>query len=106
LTVHDDDGILTGIDNSRQNDTTLHRKAGFAMDEKLYDTQEAMTFLGISRSTLYHLMESGQLTGRRVGGQVRFYDSDLRAAVLTREVPSAASQSPIARGQLPGMKYG
>lgn len=43
--------------------------------------QEAMTYLRVSRSTLYRLIESGDLKAHKVGGQWRFYLRDIRAAV-------------------------
>ena len=78
------------------------------MDERLYDIQEAMTFLHVSRATIYSLMRHGNLTGRRVGGLLRFYDSDLRAAVLTREIASPVTQqaSPVQSRPVLPMKYG
>jgi excisionase family DNA binding protein len=45
-----------------------------------------MSYLRVSRSTLYRLMWSGQLTGHKVGSTWRFYREDLRACV-GREVP-------------------
>jgi excisionase family DNA binding protein len=54
-------------------------------DETLLTFKEAMTYLRVSRSTLYRLMWSGQLTGHKVGSTWRFYRDDLRACV-DREV--------------------
>jgi excisionase family DNA binding protein len=50
-------------------------------DETLLTFKEAMTYLRVSRSTLYRLMWSGQLTGHKVGSTWRFYRDDLRACV-------------------------
>lgn len=52
-----------------------------APQEALLTFKEAMTWLHVSRSTIYRLMESGQMTGRKVGSTWRFYGSDLRACV-------------------------
>jgi excisionase family DNA binding protein len=56
--------------------------------ETLLTFKEAMAWLSVSRSTLYRLMWSGQLTGRKVGCTWRFYTSDLRACVQ-RATPAA-----------------
>ncbi len=50
-------------------------------DDVLITFREAMTYLRVSRSTLYRLMWSGQLTGHKVGSTWRFYREDLRACV-------------------------
>jgi excisionase family DNA binding protein len=47
------------------------------MDE-LLTFKEALAFLRTSRSTLYRLMDSGQLRGHKVGNTWRFYREDLR----------------------------
>ncbi len=51
--------------------------------ETLLTFKEAMDYLRVSRSTLYRLMWSGQLTGHKVGSTWRFYHEDLRACVQT-----------------------
>lgn len=50
-------------------------------DDVLLTFKEAMGYLRVSRSTLYRLMWSGQLTGHKVGSTWRFYREDLRACV-------------------------
>lgn len=50
-------------------------------DDILLTFKEAMSYLRVSRSTLYRLMWSGQLTGHKVGSTWRFYRDDLRACV-------------------------
>jgi excisionase family DNA binding protein len=50
-------------------------------DEELFTFREAMSYLRVSRSKLYDLMLSGQLTGYKVGSMWRFYRTDLRACV-------------------------
>jgi excisionase family DNA binding protein len=57
-------------------------------DDALLTFKEAMAYLRVSRSTLYRLMWSGQLTGHKVGSTWRFYREDLRACVA-REIPTA-----------------
>ena len=57
-------------------------------DDALLTFKEAMAYLRVSRSTLYRLMWSGQLTGHKVGSTWRFYREDLRACV-GREIPTA-----------------
>ncbi len=58
-------------------------------DDTLLTFKEAMGYLRVSRSTLYRLMWSGQLTGHKVGSTWRFYRDDLRACV-DREMTMAA----------------
>ncbi len=50
-------------------------------DDVLLTFKEAMSYLRVSRSTLYRLMWSGQLSGHKVGSTWRFYREDLRACV-------------------------
>ncbi len=61
-------------------------------DDTLLTFKEAMSYLRVSRSTLYRLMWSGQLTGHKVGSTWRFYREDLRACV-GREISMAALPS-------------
>ena len=61
-------------------------------EDILLTFKEAMNYLRVSRSTLYRLMWSGQLTGHKVGSTWRFYRDDLRACV-GRELPVAAIQA-------------
>jgi excisionase family DNA binding protein len=49
--------------------------------EQLLTLKEAMGYLRVSRSTLYRLMWSGQLTGHKVGSQWRFLISDMKNCV-------------------------
>jgi len=55
-------------------------------NDALLTFKEAMGYLRVSRSTLYRLMWSGQLTGHKVGSTWRFYREDLRACV-DRDAP-------------------
>jgi excisionase family DNA binding protein len=64
-------------------------------DDVLLTFKEAMNYLRVSRSTLYRLMWSGQLTGHKVGSTWRFYREDLRACVCG-EVPMMSMQSSTA----------
>lgn len=50
-------------------------------DEDLLIFKEAMNYLRVSRSTLYRLMWSGQLTGHKVGSTWRFMRKDLHKCV-------------------------
>lgn len=52
----------------------------------LLTMKEAISYLKISRSTLYRLMWSGQLTGHKVGNSWRYYVDDLRALVAGDEL--------------------
>ena len=58
-------------------------------EDILLTFKEAMSYLRVSRSTLYRLMWSGQLTGHKVGSTWRFYRDDLRACV-GRETPMSS----------------
>jgi len=64
-------------------------------DDALLTFKEAMSYLRVSRSTLYRLMWSGQLTGHKVGSTWRFYREDLRACV-DREVSIAVIHAGMA----------
>jgi len=46
-------------------------------DGKIYKSREVMRYLHISRSTLYRLLASGELIGRKVGRTWRFATDDL-----------------------------
>ncbi len=61
-------------------------------DDVLLTFKEAMSYLRVSRSTLYRLMWSGQLMGHKVGSTWRFYRDDLRACVGS-EVPMMSPSS-------------
>jgi len=63
-----------------------HMVVQMVQDDILVTFKEAMGYLRVSRSTLYRLMWSGQLTGHKVGSTWRFYREDLRACV-GREIP-------------------
>ena len=52
-------------------------------EDTLLTFKEAMSFLRVSRSTLYRLMWSGQLCGHKVGSTWRFYKDDLRSVVAS-----------------------
>jgi len=64
-------------------------------EDALLTFKEAMSYLRVSRSTLYRLMWSGQLTGHKVGSTWRFYREDLRACVGS-EVPMTNIRTSIA----------
>jgi excisionase family DNA binding protein len=50
-------------------------------EPELLTFKEAMDYLRISRSTLYRIMESGKLTGHKVGSTWRFFREDVRAGI-------------------------
>jgi excisionase family DNA binding protein len=72
-----------------------HMVVQMVQDDVLLTFKEAMGYLRVSRSTLYRLMWSGQLTGHKVGSTWRFYREDLRACV-GREVSLVGAQAGIA----------
>lgn len=43
----------------------------------LLNVQEAMEFLGISRSTIYRMIKRGDLKAYKVGAEWRFFKKDL-----------------------------
>lgn len=46
-------------------------------EEMLLNVQEAMEFLGISRSTIYRMIKRGDLKAYKVGAEWRFFKKDL-----------------------------
>ena len=64
------------------------------LNETLFTFKEAQTYLRVSRSTLYRLMWSGQLTGHKVGSTWRFYREDILACVARGMPMMSASASP------------
>ncbi len=50
-------------------------------EDPLLTFKEAMAYLRVSRSTLYRLIWSGQLTGHKVGSTWRFKRSDVVASL-------------------------
>jgi excisionase family DNA binding protein len=62
-------------------------------DDALLTFKEAMGYLRVSRSTLYRLMWSGQLTGHKVGSTWRFYREDLRSCVGREVVPTSMNKA-------------
>ena len=63
-------------------------------EDTLLTFKEAMSFLRVSRSTLYRLMWSGQLCGHKVGSTWRFYKDDLRGVVASSPLSQSAHQIP------------
>jgi excisionase family DNA binding protein len=76
------EGILPMLEPKLQEDTLLTFK-------------EAMSFLRVSRSTLYRLMWSGQLCGHKVGSTWRFYKHDLRSVVASSPMSHSVQQLPV-----------
>ena len=68
-----------------------HMVVQMIQEDVLLTFKEAMGYLRVSRSTLYRLMWSGQLTGHKVGSTWRFYREDLRACV-GREISLVGTQ--------------
>lgn len=57
--------------------------APIVTEEPLLTFKEVMTYLKVSRSTIYRLLASGQLPGYKVGTSWRFHPADCRACVKT-----------------------
>jgi excisionase family DNA binding protein len=94
--------IFVSGDTTQQSSSSFFQKEGrehmvvqMIQDDVLLTFKEAMGYLRVSRSTLYRLMWSGQLTGHKVGSTWRFYREDLRACV-GREISLAGQQVGIA----------
>ena len=49
--------------------------------ESLWTAQEVAHFLKVSRSWVYHRVESGRLPHVRIGAMVRFHPHEIRACV-------------------------
>jgi excisionase family DNA binding protein len=65
-------------------------------EDTLLTFKEAMSFLRVSRSTLYRLMWSGQLCGHKVGSTWRFYKDDLRSVVAISPLSQSMHELPRA----------
>ncbi|MBM4465825.1 MAG: helix-turn-helix domain-containing protein [Chloroflexi bacterium] len=50
----------------------------FKENEILFDVEEAMEYLHVSRSTIYRLIKRGELKGHKVGKKWVFYKRNLR----------------------------
>jgi excisionase family DNA binding protein len=72
-------------------------------DDTLLTFKEAMGYLRVSRSTLYRLMWSKQLTGHKVGSTWRFYRDDLRACV-SNGMPDTTVSAIAALASMPSQK--
>lgn len=59
-------------------------------DDTLLNFKDAMKYLKISRSTLYRLMWSGQLSGCKVGSTWRFRKAALDACVQLQSIGRVA----------------
>lgn len=68
-------------------------------DDVLLTFKEAMSYLRVSRSTLYRLMWAGQLTGHKVGSTWRFYREDLRSCV-GREISMSSLPTNVAMSSM------
>ena len=65
----------------------------------LLTSKEAMAYLRVSRVTLYRLIKSGQLTGRKVLTTWRFRREDLDKCIKDAEVAASKPDSQIARAE-------
>jgi excisionase family DNA binding protein len=65
-------------------------------EDVLLTFREATSFLRVSRSTLYRLMWSGQLSGYKIGGLWRFYRKELYAYANKEKLSSAFQFSRMA----------
>ncbi len=64
-----------------------------AEEETLLTFNETKDYLRISRSTLFRLIDRGELTGRKVGETWRFKLGDLRQYVRDAKVSFSSSKS-------------
>jgi len=86
--------LVTDVEFDRK-EGREHMVVQMIQDDVLLTFKEAMGYLRVSRSTLYRLMWSGQLTGHKVGSTWRFYREELRACV-GREISLVGAQAGIA----------
>ncbi len=86
--------LVTDVEFDRK-EGREHMVVQMIQDDVLLTFKEAMGYLRVSRSTLYRLMWSGQLTGHKVGSTWRFYREDLRSCV-GREISLVGAQAGIA----------
>ncbi len=56
---------------------TLLQETDADLSDKALTTEDACEFLSISRQTLYKLVKSKRIPGRKVGDNYRFLKSDL-----------------------------
>lgn len=68
--------------------------ATLSSSEELLTLTEALEFLGISRPTMYRLLDRGEVKGMKVGSQWRFRQSDLAAYLERGPVAVALSGIP------------
>jgi excisionase family DNA binding protein len=61
-------------------------------EETLLTFKEAMSFLRVSRQTIYRLMETRQLVGYKVGSTWRFYLADVKACVQAAPLYQASER--------------
>ena len=66
----------------------------FGDQDILLTFQEAAELLRVSRATMYRLINSGQLTGHKVGRGWRFYKADIHHFVLGRSTASSQTLPP------------
>ncbi len=59
------------------------------LDEPLLTVVQTAELLSVARSTVYHLVGTGELPHRHVGRRIRFYKPDLED-YLERQAPHAA----------------
>jgi len=64
-------------------------------NDELLSMAEAMDYLGISRPTMYRLLERGEVKGSKVGSQWRFRQADLAAYLQRGPVAMALGSVPL-----------
>lgn len=52
----------------------------------LLNFKDTMAYLGVSRSTMYRMMQSGELTGYKVSSTYRFLQADLRRYLKSHRI--------------------
>ena len=71
-----------------------------APTDELLSFDDALKFLGTSKTTLYRLLEQGDVRGTRVGRQWRFLRADLLAYMERGPVAAAAAPAPDTDAEL------
>src|SRR5881396_3434397 len=74
-------GIQTGAAPTIDTTVAISAGGGAMRDEQLYTSTEVMRFLHIKRTTFNRYLSLGQLRGRKVGQQWRFFAREVRAVV-------------------------
>jgi len=71
------------------------------MDDNVLTLDEAVSFLKVSKSTLYKLLESGRIPARKLGRRWRFSRSDLEQWLRSSDTGGNGDEMPTDGGRIP-----